>query len=240
MEEILPPGVRFYPTEEELVSFYLHNMLQHNNNDKIRRVIPLLDIYQLHPSQLPQHCGEVCRGDTEQWFFFVPRQAREVRGGRPSRTTASGYWKATGTPSYVYSSDNKVIGVKKSMVFYEGKAPAGAKTKWKMNEYRAIKEDFCTSIPMLRHEVSLCRVYVVSGSFRAFDRRPTHVPANSISKEVKIVQENDKITLSTNQIAGMLQERSWSSSSEGNYSTVENSKEMINGVDHLMECDEDV
>ncbi|KAL0389977.1 UNVERIFIED_CONTAM: NAC domain-containing protein 90 [Sesamum calycinum] len=240
MEEILPPGVRFYPTEEELVSFYSHNMLQHNNNDKIRRVIPLLDIYQLHPSQLPQHCGEVCRGDTEQWFFFVPRQAREVRGGRPSRTTASGYWKATGTPSYVYSSDNKVIGVKKSMVFYEGKAPAGAKTKWKMNEYRAIKEDFCTSIPMLRHEVSLCRVYVVSGSFRAFDRRPTYVPANSISKEVKIVQENDKITLSTNQIAGMLQERSWSSFSEGNYSTVENSKEMINGVDHLMECDEDV
>ncbi|KAL0436286.1 UNVERIFIED_CONTAM: NAC domain-containing protein 90 [Sesamum radiatum] len=268
MEEISTPGVRFYPTEEELLSFYLHNMLQHNttNNSKILRVIPLLDIYQLHPSQLPstihptflydfispfqsssfnslfqffgiyvEHCGELCRGDTEQWFFFVLRQAREVRGGRPSRTTASGYWKATGSPTYVYSSDNKVIGVKKSMVFYQGKAPAGAKTKWKMNEYRAIKQDLCTSIPMLRHEVSLCRVYVVSGSFRAFDRRPTHVAAaNSISKEVKIVQENDKITLSTNETAGMLQERSWSSSSQGNYS-VENSRERINGVEQLME-----
>lgn len=82
--------------------------------------------------------GELCRGDTEQWFFFSPGQEREARGGRPSRTTACGYWKATGSPGYVYSSDNRVIGVKKSMVFYKGKAPMGRKTKWKMNEYKAI------------------------------------------------------------------------------------------------------
>lgn len=89
--------------------------------------------------------GELCSGDAEQWFFFVPRQEREARGGRPSRTTASGYWKATGSPSYVYSLDNRVIGVKKSLVFYKGKAPMGRKTKWKMNEYRAIKEELSTS-----------------------------------------------------------------------------------------------
>ncbi|RVW60454.1 NAC domain-containing protein 90 [Vitis vinifera] len=98
-------------------------------------------------------------------------------GGRPSRTTESGYWKATGSPSYVYSSDNRVIGVKKTMVFYKGKAPAGRKTKWKMHEYRAIETDTTTlnsttAIPKLRHEFTLSRVYVVSGSFRAFDRRP--------------------------------------------------------------------
>ena len=146
----------------------------------------------------------MCRRDTEQWFFFTPRQAREVQGGRPSRTTGSGYWKATGSPSYVYSSDNRVIGVKKTMVFYNGKAPAGRKTKWKMQEYRAIEADaipkVCNSsvsfsntcyqksvsllsianfhflslflcIDQLRHEFSLSRVYVISGSFRAFDRR---------------------------------------------------------------------
>jgi hypothetical protein len=84
--------------------------------------------------------GERCKEDTEQWFFFAPRQEREARGGRPSRTTVSGYWKATGSPGYVYSSDNRVIGVKKTMVFYKGKAPTGRKTKWKMNEYRAIEE----------------------------------------------------------------------------------------------------
>ncbi|KAF3671399.1 putative pre-mRNA-processing factor 6-like [Capsicum annuum] len=62
-------------------------------------------------------------GNTEQWFFFVPRQEREVTVGRPCRTTTSGCWKVTGSPSYVYSADSKVIGVKKRMVFYKGKAP---------------------------------------------------------------------------------------------------------------------
>ncbi|KAG8387476.1 hypothetical protein BUALT_Bualt02G0025200 [Buddleja alternifolia] len=189
MEE-MPPGIRFYPTEEELVSFYLHNKLQHKNND-INRVIPLLDVYKHEPWQLPKHCGELCHGDSEQWFFFMPRQEREVRGGRPSRTTASGYWKATGSPGYVYSSDGKVIGVKKSMVFYQGKAPTGRKTKWKMNEYRAIEQDLSTSTPMLRHELSLCRVYVVSGSFRAFDRRPIHATESSSNGNINITQKTD-------------------------------------------------
>ncbi|CAA0810700.1 NAC domain-containing protein 90 [Striga hermonthica] len=179
----MPPGFRFYPTEEELISFYLHNKLDGKIGDDMNRVIPTLDIYQHDPTHLPNYCGELCHGDTEQWFFFVARQEKEVRGGRPSRTTASGYWKATGSPTYVYSSSSsnhsKVIGVKKSMVFYNGKAPNGRKTKWKMNEYRAIKQDLHTSIPMLRHELSVCRVYVVSGSFQAFDRRPTHHVAQS-------------------------------------------------------------
>ncbi|KAL0390656.1 UNVERIFIED_CONTAM: NAC domain-containing protein 90 [Sesamum calycinum] len=66
------------------------------------------------------------------------------------------------------------------MVFYKGRAPNGTKTKWKMNEYRAIfrDDDMPTSVPKLRHEVSLCRVYVVSGSSRAFDRRPTAMEAS--------------------------------------------------------------
>lgn len=78
-------------------------------------------------------------GDREQWFFFCPRAERELHGGRPARTTPSGYWKATGSPSYVYSaSANRVIGEKRTMVFYEGRAPTGNKTRWKMNEYKAV------------------------------------------------------------------------------------------------------
>ncbi|RZR73698.1 hypothetical protein BHM03_00027170 [Ensete ventricosum] len=84
--------------------------------------------------------GEPCRRDGEQWFFFCPRREREARGGRPTRTTPSGYWKATGSPSLVYSSANRVMGVKKTMVFYQGRAPTGTKTEWKMNEYRAVEE----------------------------------------------------------------------------------------------------
>ncbi|XP_044504579.1 NAC domain-containing protein 90-like [Mangifera indica] len=172
--EDLPTGFRFYPTEEELVSFYLLNQLE-GQKQELHDVIPVMNLYDIEPWQLPKFAGRSCQGDTEQWFFFTPRQEREARGGRPSRTTPSGYWKATGSPNYVYSSDNRVIGVKKTMVFYKGKAPTGRKTKWKMNEYRAIEGGANPSkdaIPRLRHEFSLCRIYVVSGSFRAFDRRP--------------------------------------------------------------------
>uniref|UniRef100_A0A5B7BTH9 Putative NAC domain-containing protein 90-like isoform X2 n=1 Tax=Davidia involucrata TaxID=16924 RepID=A0A5B7BTH9_DAVIN len=89
------PGFRFYLTEEELISFYLHNKLE-GKNQEVNLVIPVVDIYELEPWQLPKLSGELCHGDTEQWFFFAPMQEREARGGRPNRTTASGYWKATG------------------------------------------------------------------------------------------------------------------------------------------------
>ncbi|KAG4384619.1 hypothetical protein GLYMA_13G315300v4 [Glycine max] len=176
--EFLPPGFRFYPTEEELVVFYLHNQLEGQIHDT-SRVIPVTDINGVEPWNLPTLAGEFCRGDTEQWFFFSPRQEREARGGRPNRTTASGYWKATGSPGHVYSSDNKVIGMKKTMVFYKGKAPTGRKTKWKMHQYKAIEHSHQSNTAppkQLRHEFSLCRVYVISGSFRSFDRRPLEMP----------------------------------------------------------------
>ncbi|KAK9727027.1 hypothetical protein RND81_05G253200 [Saponaria officinalis] len=175
----LLPGFRFYPTEEELIDFYLNTKL-HSPKPEIDQLIPSIDLYNFEPSQLPGKAGERSKGDSEQWFFFVVQQEREARGGRPNRTTATGYWKATGSPSYVYSSNTKVIGVKKTMVFYKGKAPMGSKTKWKMNEYKAIIHDdvnnndpsFTSTFPKVRNEISLCRVYVTSGCARAFDRRP--------------------------------------------------------------------
>lgn len=91
--------------------------------------------------QWSEFSGELCHGDTEQCFFFIPRQESEARGGRPNRLTPIGYWKATGSPCYVYSSKNGVIGVKRTMVFYLGRAPNGNKTEWKMNEYKAIQAD---------------------------------------------------------------------------------------------------
>ena len=47
----LPPGYRFYPTEEELISFYLRNKLD-NLRDDIERVIPVADVCALDPWEL--------------------------------------------------------------------------------------------------------------------------------------------------------------------------------------------
>ena len=94
-----------------------------------------------------EHAGERCRRDPqpEEWFFFIPRREREARGGRPNRLTTDGYWKASGSPGWVYSSDegHRIIGLKRTMVFYRGRARnrrsgPGTKTEWKMNEYVAV------------------------------------------------------------------------------------------------------
>jgi hypothetical protein len=53
-----PPGFRFYPTEEELVSFYLPNKLDGSREDLNRvmdRIIPVLDIYEFNPWDLPRN-----------------------------------------------------------------------------------------------------------------------------------------------------------------------------------------
>ncbi|XP_059646650.1 NAC domain-containing protein 90-like isoform X2 [Cornus florida] len=185
--DYLPPGFRFYPTEEELVSFYLHNKLEGSRPD-LDLVMPVIDIYEFNPWDLPQFAGTLTRGDHEQWFFFNPIQAKEAHGGRPNRLTTCGYWKATGTPGHVYSSQNRVIGMKRTMVFYQGRAPTGTKTEWKMNEYKAIQEvaSSSTTIPRLRQEFSLCRVYIKSKCLRSFDRRP---PAEVADGEATAVQQ---------------------------------------------------
>nr|AGL39696.1 NAC transcription factor 040 [Jatropha curcas] len=178
--EDLPPEFRFYPTEEELITFYLLNKLEGKREDLnlvMDRVIPVLDIYDFDPWDLPQLSGDLCYKDPEQWFFFNAIQERESCGGRPKRLTSTGYWKSTGSPGYVYSSKNRCIGVKRTMVFYKGRDPNGRKTEWKMNEYKAIQRSEASSSstnanPVLRHEYSLCRVYNTSKYRRAFDRRP--------------------------------------------------------------------
>ncbi|KAL3503254.1 hypothetical protein ACH5RR_037703 [Cinchona calisaya] len=147
----LPPGFRFYPTDEELLVQYLCKKVAgyHFN----LQVIGEIDLYKFDPWVLP---SKAIFGEKE-WYFFSPRDRKYPNGSRPNRVAGSGYWKATGTDKVITTQGRKV-GVKKALVFYVGKAPKGTKTNWIMHEYRLSQPPQKIGNPRLDEWV-LCRIY---------------------------------------------------------------------------------
>ncbi|XP_022776829.1 NAC transcription factor 29-like [Durio zibethinus] len=151
----LPPGFRFHPTDEELIVYYLKN--QAKSRPCPVSIISEVDIYKFDPWQLPDKAEF---GESE-WYFFSPRDRKYPNGVRPNRATVSGYWKATGTDKAIYSGF-KNVGVKKALVFYEGRPPKGIKTDWIMHEYRlsdSRKQITRQNGSMRLDDWVLCRIY---------------------------------------------------------------------------------
>ncbi|KAI3447899.1 hypothetical protein Pfo_004564 [Paulownia fortunei] len=159
--ELELPGFRFHPTEEELLNFYLRSMVF---GKKLRGdIIGFLNIYNYDPRELP---GLAKIGERE-WYFFVPRDRKHGSGGRPNRTTENGFWKATGSDRKILSTSDpkKILGLKKTLVFYEGRAPRGRKTDWVMNEYRL--PDTCSP----PKDIVLCKIYMKATSLKVLEQR---------------------------------------------------------------------
>ncbi|URD86396.1 (No apical meristem) protein [Musa troglodytarum] len=153
--DLVMPGFRFHPTEEELFEFYLRRKIEGKRFNV--ELIPFLDLYRYDPWELPA-LGAI--GEKE-WFFYVPRDRKYRNGDRPNRVTRSGYWKATGADRIIRGENHRgSIGLKKTLVFYSGKAPKGIRTSWIMNEYRLPHGE---TVQCLRAEISLCRVYKRTG-----------------------------------------------------------------------------
>ncbi|KAL4585090.1 hypothetical protein LXL04_009704 [Taraxacum kok-saghyz] len=159
--ELQLPGFRFHPTEEELLDFYLKKMV----SGKTARfdIIGYLNIYLYDPWALP---GLSKIGERE-WYFFVPRDRKHGSGGRPNRTTQNGFWKATGSDRKIFSLSDpkKHLGLKKTLVFYKGRAPRGNKTDWVMNEYR-LPDNY-----PLSKEIVLCKIYRKATSMKVLEQR---------------------------------------------------------------------
>ncbi|XP_062192789.1 NAC domain-containing protein 35-like [Phragmites australis] len=147
--DMVMPGFRFHPTEEELIDFYLRRRVEGKRFNI--ELINLVDLYRYDPCDLPALASI---GDKE-WFFYVPRDRKYRNGDRPNRVTPSGYWKATGADRMVRVEGNRSIGLKKTLVFYVGKAPKGIRSSWIMNEYRLPHGE----TDRYQKEISLCRVY---------------------------------------------------------------------------------
>ncbi|CAJ1932088.1 unnamed protein product [Sphenostylis stenocarpa] len=131
LDEVMLPGFRFHPTDEELVGFYLKRKIQ--QRPLTIELIKQLDIYKYDPWDLPK----LATTGEKEWYFYCPRDRKYRNSARPNRVTGAGFWKATGTDRPIYSSEgSKCIGLKKSLVFYKGRAAKGVKTDWMMHEFR--------------------------------------------------------------------------------------------------------
>lgn len=145
----LPPGFRFYPSDEELVCHYLYKKIA--KEDVLKGTLEEIDLHICEPWQLP----EVAKLNSSEWYFFSFRDRKYATGYRTNRATKSGYWKATGKDRTVVDPNTgALVGMRKTLVFYKNRAPNGVKTGWIMHEFRLENPN----IPP-KEDWVLCRVF---------------------------------------------------------------------------------
>ncbi|KAM0888029.1 hypothetical protein ACQ4PT_028622 [Festuca glaucescens] len=128
----VPPGFRFHPTDEELVDYYLRKKVASKKIDL--DVIKDIDLYKIEPWDLQDKC-KIGMEEQSDWYFFSHKDKKYPTGTRTNRATGAGFWKATGRDKPIYTN-NCLVGMRKTLVFYKGRAPNGQKSDWIMHEYR--------------------------------------------------------------------------------------------------------
>nr|XP_010940229.1 NAC domain-containing protein 45 [Elaeis guineensis] len=149
----LPPGFRFHPTDEELVNYYLKRKI-HGLKIELD-IIPEVELYKCEPWELAEKSFLPSRDP--EWYFFGPRDRKYPNGFRTNRATRAGYWKSTGKDRRV-CHQNRAIGMKKTLVYYKGRAPQGIRTDWVMHEYR-LDDKECEDTMGIQDSYALCRVF---------------------------------------------------------------------------------
>uniref|UniRef100_A0A2N9H6I4 NAC domain-containing protein n=1 Tax=Fagus sylvatica TaxID=28930 RepID=A0A2N9H6I4_FAGSY len=131
----LPPGCRFFPSQQELLSYYLTNK-------------------NLNPNPNPESDGTLNGYDLIRELDL--RVKKESRGKRRTRKTKSGYWKRSGNVRDVVGPGGKVpLGSRTTFVFYLRNSPNTARrTEWFMYEYALVDH--------LKASFVVCRVFAKS------------------------------------------------------------------------------
>ncbi|KAL2467965.1 NAC domain-containing protein 17 [Forsythia ovata] len=204
--EVFPPGFRFHPTDEELVLYYLKRKICRRRHRF--DVIGETDVYKWDPEDLPG-ISRLKTGD-RQWFFFSPRDRKYPNGARSNRATRHGYWKATGKDRII-TCGSRAVGLKKTLVFYKGRAPSGERTDWVMHEY-TLDEEELKRCPTAQDYYALYKVFKKSGPgpkngeqygapFREEDWANDEIDANGVvDQENPVMQANEIFPVNNTQV----------------------------------------
>lgn len=152
----LPPGIRFHPTDVELVLYYLKKKVM---GKRLRfEAIPEVDIYKFSPWDLP---GKSILGSGDlKWYFFCPLEKKYSSGARMNRATECGFWKVTGKDRLVHHNE-ELVGSIKTLIFHNGRAP-GERTDWVLYEYRLEDKNLAESV-VQNNKYVLCAIFQKEG-----------------------------------------------------------------------------
>ncbi|KAG8489560.1 hypothetical protein CXB51_017782 [Gossypium anomalum] len=130
-------GVRFHPTEEELIELLETVGVDRDSHVQVIDQVP--DICQWEPWQLAES-SKLQTGD-RLWYFIYEPTYKYRNSKRINRTTREGYWKPTGNARKIIDpKTGEVIGTKKTLVYYKGQCNDKYKIKtcWVMHEYELV------------------------------------------------------------------------------------------------------
>ncbi|KAJ4801114.1 NAC domain-containing protein [Rhynchospora pubera] len=148
----LLPGFRFHPTDEELINHYLLRKAVDASFSSI--AIGDIDLIKFEPWDLPERANYM--GEKE-WYFFCTKDKKYPTGTRANRATGTGYWKSTGKDKAIHHGKS-LVGMKKTLVFYTGRAPRGQKSDWVMHEFR-LEGKYSVYCSYNKNEWVVCKVF---------------------------------------------------------------------------------
>ncbi|XP_052190176.1 NAC domain-containing protein 53-like isoform X2 [Diospyros lotus] len=153
----LCPGLRFHPTDVELVMYFLKKKVM---GKKFRfEAISELNVYKYSPWDLPDK--SLLGSKDLEWYFFCPKERKYSIGARTNRLTETGFWKSTGNDRAIFHKE-RTVGMVKTLVFHKGRTLKGERTNWVMYEYRIVDKEVADA-GFLMDSYVICKVFQKSG-----------------------------------------------------------------------------
>ncbi|KAL3845026.1 hypothetical protein ACJIZ3_002429 [Penstemon smallii] len=183
----VPAGYRFTPTDNELLVYYLKRKV-YNLPLPTNIIVEYDAVFDSSPLDLP--------GDPmEKRYFFTQRKINNITKIR-RLSSGNGYWKASGKDKQILvSGTDLVVGVKKTLVFYDGR---GSKTEWIMDELSLVGSITAPYLPKEQMvqvgDWVVCRLYQSCGDEMEFSYGEDAMssPRSSGSTEISSVNPFDE------------------------------------------------